>query len=429
MNTIRQYREQYSHCLRVAFNRAKEGWNENAIKQWMKSNMHNVPLMECYFIACAAKEGKQLAMQHQDNNLIFGGKKNFINRCKGKISREEFLDKRLSPLCSIGEANQKGNRKFSLNKDLSITFKPCKSLHIDLELEGISKNYKRLLEKLYILKELKSISLTFKLDNEYVYITFDESKTSSFQCKTIKNRIMAIDLNPNYIGWSIVDWKDSDTYKVIASGAYSIKPLNDREMSLNKRLTNKRNFEVYEIAKHLINTAMHYQCEIFACEELSIASSDKGKGKKFNRLCNNLWNRNKFQQNLQKRCNIVGIKYEEVKANYSSFIGNMTYRGLKEPDMVLSSIEIGRRGYEYYNQYKRKENEVRKNIIQPLVTERVKNVIDQSLEELGYDIEWKNCVDLYYRIKELKVKYRFYPPQYEERFLIQKSKSTLILKY
>lgn len=106
-STIRQYRVQYSHCLRVAYNRALEGWNENDIKKWMKTNMNNVPLMECHFIACAAKEGKLLVLTHGGKKVIFGGKKNFIDRCKGKITKEEFLDKRLSPLCSIGEANQK----------------------------------------------------------------------------------------------------------------------------------------------------------------------------------------------------------------------------------------------------------------------------------------------------------------------------------
>ena len=63
------------------------------------------------------------------------------------------------------------------------------------------------------------------------------------------------------------------------------------------------------------------------------------------------------------------------------------------------------------------------------MTEKVKNVISQSLEKLGYDIEWKDCIDLYYRIKELKLKYRFLPPRMEERFLRQKSKRSLILKY
>ena len=33
--------------------------------------------------------------------------------------------------------------------------------------------------------------------------------------------------------------------------------------------------------------------------------------------------------------------------------------------MVLASIEIGRRGYEFYNQYISKTKEIKKNIVRP----------------------------------------------------------------
>jgi len=55
----------------------------------------------------------------------------------------------------------------------------------------------------------------------------------------------------------------------------------------------------------------------------------------------------------------------KVKPEYSSFIGNFLYRSLNLPDMILASIELGRRGYEYYNQYITKAKEIKKNIIQP----------------------------------------------------------------
>jgi hypothetical protein len=82
---------------------------------------------------------------------------------------------------------------------------------------------------------------------------------------------------------------------------------------------------------------------------LKINSDDKNKGKKFNKLVNNLWNRNALVNNLIKRCNIFNIKLLKVKPEYSSFIGNFLYRSLNLPDMVLASIELGRRAYEFYN--------------------------------------------------------------------------------
>ena len=40
-----------------------------------------------------------------------------------------------------------------------------------------------------------------------------------------------------------------------------------------------------------------------------------------------------------------------AKPNYSSFVGNFLFRDLNLPDMTLSSIEIGRRCYEFKTQY------------------------------------------------------------------------------
>jgi len=65
---------------------------------------------------------------------------------------------------------------------------------------------------------------------------------------------MSLDLNPNYIGWSIVDWLDENKFNVIKSGIYSIKKLNDKDFNLKNKyldssskeriyLSNKRNYE------------------------------------------------------------------------------------------------------------------------------------------------------------------------------------------
>jgi len=61
-------------------------------------------------------------------------------------------------------------------------------------------------------------------------------------------------MNPNYIGWSIVDWKSESDFNVIKSGIYSIKELNDKDFSLKGKglnssskeriyISNKRNYE------------------------------------------------------------------------------------------------------------------------------------------------------------------------------------------
>jgi len=134
-------------------------------------------------------------------------------------------------------------------------------------------------------------------------------------------------------------------------------------------------------------------------------SSDKNKGKKFNKLVNNLWNRSKFVNNLTKRCNIFNIKLLKVKPEYSSFIGNFLYRSLNLPDMILASIELGRRAYEYYNQYIVRTKEQIKNIIQPRLVD-FKHFYKKSLEEFQIEDNHLNLIELYEYFKKSKLLYR-----------------------
>lgn len=144
---------------------------------------------------------------------------------------------------------------------------------------------------------------------------------------------------------------------------------------------------------------------MFTIEDLKIESSNKNNGSKYNRLCNNLWCRNVLVNNLNKRCNLLGIKFLKVIPNYSSFIGNIMFRSFELPDMILASIEIGRRGYEFYNQYIIKTKEKTKNIIQPIFSD-FKDLISKSLEEFKIKERFESLIDLYYFIKNLKLKYR-----------------------
>ena len=118
------------------------------------------------------------------------------------------------------------------------------------------------------------IPITYELDLEYVYITFDNSIFENHRYSIKKDRTMQIDVNPNYIGWSVTDWKQDYDFHLVASGMVSLKPLNDYENSLSvssdskesKYVTNKRKHEVIETAKELFKLCKHYHCEVFSME-------------------------------------------------------------------------------------------------------------------------------------------------------------------
>ena len=73
--------------------------------------------------------------------------------------------------------------------------------------------------------------------------------------------------------------------------------------------------------------------------------------------------------------------------------------------MVLASIEIGRRGYEFYNQYISKIKEIKKNIIKPDLSIFQKLYL-KSLEEFNLQPIYKDLIELYYFFKKSKLKYR-----------------------
>ena len=252
-------------------------------------------------------------------------------------------------------------------------------------------------------------------NNEYIYLTYDENLLEKhIYYKPVKNRVFAIDLNPNYVGWSVVDWKNSKEFDVVKSGVISIKELNDIDFNLKGKssdskeriyINNKRTFETYEISKLLVNIAKYYRCEVFGLEELNIKSKDTTRGKRYNKLVNNVWNRNKLVNNIKKRCSIYSIRVMLAKPNYSSFIGNFLFRDLRLPDMTLASIEIGRRCYEFKTQYIDKTKDKKKNIILPDVNDFCDRYI-KSLEEFNIPGEIKDLVGIYYFLKKSKHRYR-----------------------
>lgn len=432
---IQKYLQQYSNCLHYMYNRVEEGKSEKECRQLSKG-LNNIELLDAYMIQCAIKEAVQLNLTKKDK-VVFGGKSNFIKRCKNKISKDEFKQNRLALLYVIGEATHyHGNRKFSINEDLkTIIFKPSRKHHFELQLPELKKNHRRLLKKLYEHSVIDDVPITFKLSMKYVYISFEEDKIFKSENKQIKDRVLGIDLNPNYVGWSIVDWKASDKFKVVKTGIYSFKELNDKEKEFKKKkiastskeriyLNNKRRSEVFEVVKNLIGKAKVYRCSLISIEDLSIRSSDKQKGKRFNRLCNNQWLRNDFVNALSKRCKQNSIQLLKVVANYSSFIGNMMFRELKQPDMVNASIELGRRGYEFNHQYILKDKEKIKNIVQPRL-EDFNDMIVKSLEEFGFKENFSNLINLYYAFKNSKMVYRVPIPDSWEWFKLKTRKSNI----
>jgi hypothetical protein len=319
-----------------------------------------------------------------NKNICFGSKEKLrlITKLKqeiqfkGLINKQEILDKTLNEYKTnrqlgfyvIGSSLDNGNRKF--NFDLlnnKIIFKPSKEYHSEIIINQIksnktnisisfdeellnnysfnSKEYKK--EKIKLIKEDKGrIHL---LNIKYV----KEQEERKLKDK-IRNRYLAVDLNPEEISIVIVDKLNNNLLnkiednQIIYKNFYNLKELNNKLKlgSVDKKQikqNNKRKHEIKEIWSDIFRIANHYKVAYFVIEDLNI--KNKSKGKEFNKKINNLWNRTLTTQLITKNCNEQGIILIEVVAAYSSFIGNLVYQ---DYDCIAATKEICRRGmYKY----------------------------------------------------------------------------------
>ena len=262
------------------------------------------------------------------------------------ISKEEFNKQRQLPLSSQGEMLHKGNRMFDFHFDnQTLVFKISKKKHIDIQLGNIHKTLQKELNKLNELCYDKKATVSIRLNNDYIWITYDEMLlNNSTKFNELRDtRIMGLDLNPNYIGLSVIEFDKDNNFKVLYKQVFELKGLTNKTAS-----NNKRHYEIIKIC-HTINGLINYwKCKKLSIEELNIKSGDKCQGKCFNRLCNNVWDRSLVSNKLMMLSNIYGYELVKVNPAYSSFIGNLSYGDKTTPDMIAASIEIARRGYKKY---------------------------------------------------------------------------------
>ena len=425
---IQDARQNYNSFIR----KSKDYDNEREYKiQKLQKKLENKKITQHTFKKLKSKAESKLT-------LIFGGKQNFYDRNDNKISKESFLKNRLLPLYYIGEKLHKGNRCFDFNFDFTITYKPSRFEHYVLNL-SYGNNQKKILERIINLANECKLTVSIKIDTDYIYISYDESGLEYIKSTPIKNRVLGIDMNPNYIGVIIVDWKSSSNYKVIDHSVYNIKKFSDVYHELNKlnnvssddnrrvKLSNKKTYETIKIAQHIFSMFKHYKCDILSIENLKIKQNNKDKGKNYNALCNNHWLRTTFVNQIRKLCNINHSTLIEVKPEFSSFIGNFIFRDEDLPDMCLSAIEISRRGYEYYNQYILKTKEIKKNIINPDIKD-FKKQLEKSLEEFDLLLDGTCLSELYYSIKTKKDHHKLKGDPNKVRFHFEDVKHQIVVK-
>jgi hypothetical protein len=303
------------------------------------------------------------------------------------ILQRKYQEQRVLPIYSVGEAPQKSNRKFDFDlPNQKLFFKPDKKTKREVEFYA-SKKQQKVLNLLQ--SRIGELPISIRLSEQWVWITYDEEKLAGYEFKkneyqkevqklektdkegqkTLKkryfeeqksrklankkeNRYLAVDLNPEQIGFSIVEKRGDESPKVLHKGVLDGSNLNTR-MGLSSTdadqvaQNHKRRFEFCELWKYLFILAQHYKVAFFVGEDLGFKpENDNTRSAEANRKTKNLWHQELTQKLIQKYCNTLGIEKVSVIAAYSSFVGNIQHTDF---DPISASLEIARRGIVKYN--------------------------------------------------------------------------------
>ena len=401
LEILQEYMRLQNNVIRIAYNRFRENLSEKEIRLFLKTMiLHSESIViDSWFIQSGIYKAKEMYSKDLESfkssgifpKRIFGSKNNLIKRSKGLISKEEFKNNRTLPLLIIGEAPKKGNRKFNFTNTEFIEFKPFRNCNINIQFPKPRKNLKSELESLIKFSNSNELPYQIQLSDKFIWITFDNLKLKDLEKENkyvpVKNRYCGIDLNPNFIGFSI---KDPYSNKIIHTEQIDLKNLTGK-----CACTNKLNHETIEIFHYIGKKLKSLNVEYVFLEDLNFKNGNKGLGKRFNRLVINQWNRNVPFEILSKH---FKNKIFKVNAAYSSTIGNCLYN---YPDPINASLEIGRRGFDVIILKKKNEKGV-SSFYPEFNLLKMREEIRNQTAHLELD-SWK---ELHTFLKNSKMRYR-----------------------
>lgn len=399
----------FSSIVRVAFNRFQDGMEEKEVRAYCNARFNH----NSWFIQSAIKEGAALYKLNGNKHILFGGKNNLRQYMRGLIDKAAFKYRRMFPIGIQGEKRCKGNRLFSFDLDNQrLIYKPSKERHVEIKFLPMRKKIACELAKVQELAQQNKITVSVKLSDKYVWLAYDETLIRDERYRKLQSRrVLGIDMNPNYIGMSVIEFDKNDEFNVLHKQVFDLSKLTISSGKAStdtssKYITNKLRHETIAIAHEISKLANVWKCKTVAIEDLSIKPSDKKKGAHFNKLCNNKWERHLFVNKLKMLANLHKFTLIEVNPAYSSIVGNIAYGDENTPDMVAASIEIARRAYKKFD----------KGWFYPRFNIQFRD--EQWKQTLGPVDDWKG---LFSKIKETGLKYRFLLRDYIQNAVFSKN--------
>ena len=401
----------FSSIVRVAFNRYQDGLEEKEVRAYCNSMFkHN-----SWFIQSAIKEAAALYKLSGEKRILFGGKNNLRQYMRGLVDKTTFKYRRMFPIGIQGEKLNKGNRLFMLDLDNQrLTYKPSRDRHVEIRFLPMKKKIADELSKVQELAEQNRITVSVKLSDKYVWLIYDEGLIYDARYNALQSRrVLGIDMNPNYIGISVIEFSKNNEFSVLHKQVFDLSKMTISSGkastdTTSKYITNKLRHETIAIAHEINKLVGVWKCKTVAIEDLTIKPKDWKKGKRLNKLCNNKWERRLFVNKLKMLANLHKYELVEVNPAYSSIVGNFAYGSESTPDMVAASIEIARRAYRKFD----------KGWFYPRFNIQFRD--EQWKQTLGPVDDWKA---LFSKIKETGLKYRFLLLDYIQNAVFSKNYS------
>ena len=333
-----------SNAVRFAVQRFREGFNANEVREKVAylinynvdaineeyidpKRFQSVPT-DSYFIHSAVikAEGDFKSAEERGQETITFKQKAFDRYNKGEITKSELKKERNFPIYSVGEANQKGNRKYNFIDYKTIEFKPNKDNHFTFHLNP-TRNQVKYLKTIHYLARNKKAPITVQIDEEYIYLAFDIDRADTPIRKEIeKNKVLGIDLNPNSFGFVIKN--ETEIFKAEKLDFMDLRLYSRKGFASDsdekKYLNNKKNHEVIQAAYYVADIAEQNHCQAISIENLDNMIA-RTSNRHFNRSVNNDFKKKLFKLILQKICSERGIRYVEILAAYTSFFGHVKY--------------------------------------------------------------------------------------------------------
>ena len=378
----------------------------------------NLDLMDSYMVLCAYRRAYSMYKRYNvdseeplGHKLVFGKRKNLIKTSKHTLSKKEFKKLRILPLFLEGQKADFANRRVRIKDKHTLEFVVNGKV---IFVFRVSDKRCGILNQLKKKQDAKQMPITYTIGDDYITITYNQKLlTVPKNHNLLANRIMSIDMNPDYIGITIFD-VDQNSYIRNILKAYVIdwstiteiqKELKQASNSEgNKYLTNKRTHEIKNVGKFISDLSVFYKCKYIAIEDLDFDSNCKG-------FRNSKWNRKLVFQSLFKHSVENGVTILRVNPAYTSIIGNIVCRH-NIPDMCRSAYEIGYRAVKGLQNGNFDEDWVDTNEYLHSL-DKVKDFIIKSLEECGNkdkEIEEVKTFDNYRQISifinKNKIQYR-----------------------